>query len=272
MVLFFYGNNAIIQSENKNKKMKINYKKNKTLILIPTFVILIGIFLSPQTAFFANIKATRIIELTNIERQKNGATSLKINQLLTQAAEKKAKAIFKQQVFKHNLGNKKFSKWVQEENYKYAYVGENLAIDFSTNRGVIKAWLASPSHRKNLLNKNFSEIGVAVVEGKFKGEISTVVVQIFATPLNAISITKDENYASPLLDAELKTNEDSYIYSEPENSLYALLSDQKLIYKKFNPRNNKNIEITFYVTGFYSIVLIFIYLLQALQIKFKQTK
>ena len=46
-----------------------------------------------------------------------------------------------------------------------------------------KAWTESPSHRQNLLNSNFKEIGIAVVIGDFQGKETTIVVQLFGSPI-----------------------------------------------------------------------------------------
>jgi len=71
---------------------------------------------------------------------------------------------------------------VYKNNYNYKYAGENLAIDFIDSSQVIEAWLNSPSHRANLLNQNYQEIGVAVVSGNLEGYETTLVVQVLELP------------------------------------------------------------------------------------------
>ena len=70
----------------------------------------------------------------------------------------------------------------QEVGYKYIYAGENLARDFMNSESVVEAWMNSPSHRENLLNPNYKEIGLAVVNGTLNGVETTLVVQSFGTP------------------------------------------------------------------------------------------
>jgi len=144
---------------------------------------LIGIFLLPNLAFLASISGEKIIELTNKERLKNGLEIVTANQLLEKAAHEKGRAIFTSQTFQHNIDDRKFSSWIKDAGYKYFYAGENLAIDFVTNEGTIEAWLKSPTHKKNILNENFREIGVAILEGQFQGNNTTIIVQIFGSPL-----------------------------------------------------------------------------------------
>lgn len=170
----------------KNKiKNKYNFRYFGSL-----FAILLGIFLLPSTAYFSNISPEKIIQLTNERRELSGINSLTANQLLTSAAYKKAEAILKEQKFSHNFENKKFSDWVKEAGYKYSYVGENLAIDFVTSEGVLNAWWDSPSHKNNLLNPLYSEVGLAVVEGNFNNQNSILVVEIFGAPPKSVVAPK----------------------------------------------------------------------------------
>ncbi len=157
-------------------------RKIKNLSLAVAFVVGLNIFLPARPARAMPITAENIIAATNQARAKNKIPSLTANQLLSQAAWQKALFIFQTKKFQHNFSQRRFSAWVRDSGYQYNYVGENLAIYFHTTESVIKAWLASPLHRQNILNPVYSEIGVAVVKGKFKGYPAILVVQIFAQP------------------------------------------------------------------------------------------
>jgi hypothetical protein len=148
---------------------------------------LIGVFFIPKTAYLAGVSPEKIIELTNIEREKQNIEPLLANQILAQAANDKALSIFQNQIFGHNIGSKKFSQWIKDAGYNYIYAGENLAINFITDQGIVDAWMKSPLHMKNVINQNFKEIGVAVVKGNFENAETILVVQIFGTPLHRIS-------------------------------------------------------------------------------------
>lgn len=162
--------------------LKTNYFKYFSSLL----VILIGVFLLPKIAYLSSITPEKIIELTNQERQKAGLSELTANQLLTQAAYEKGKAIIEAGEFSHNIDEQKFSAWIKDTGYKYSYVGENLAIDFVTSEGIISAWLNSDAHKKNLLNSYYEEIGLAVIENNFNGQNTILVVQIFGVPPKGI--------------------------------------------------------------------------------------
>ena len=181
-------------------------KIKKILPFIIVFLILIkisaslGIFFYPKIISHDNIavKANEIIALTNIYRQQNGLSGLQTNPRLTQAAINKAKDLISGQYFDHTSpGGKIFSDWIKEVNYKYFYVGENLAIDFTSSTVIFDAWLNSPKHKENIVKPQYQEIGVAVIKGKFKNRPTLVVVQLFGTRVlgQSESTTADDSGA-----------------------------------------------------------------------------
>ena len=159
--------------------------KNQFLIgkFIGIISLLLGLFLLPKIVYSTALTNESIIKLSNKERSEYNLPLLRANQSLSEAALEKAQDIFLNQNFSHNIGNKKFSAWIKNAGYEYSYTGENLAMDFISSEGVIGAWLNSPMHKKNLLNAYFQEIGVAIVDGNLNGEQTTLVVQIFGSPL-----------------------------------------------------------------------------------------
>jgi hypothetical protein len=75
--------------------------------------------------------------------------------------------------------------WFHRSGYKFEKAGENLAINFVDSGDVNRAWMDSPGHRANILNGNFTEIGIAAVSGTYKGKKTIYVVQLFGTPASA---------------------------------------------------------------------------------------
>jgi len=136
--------------------------------------------------FSANITPERIIELTNSERGKLGLGSLKENKLLSEAARQKAADMFAFNYWAH-ISPSGRTPWTffTDVGYKYQYAGENLARDFRDPESVVQAWLASPSHRENIVNPKYQEIGVAVVDGNLQGVETALVVQLFGTAYGA---------------------------------------------------------------------------------------
>jgi uncharacterized protein YkwD len=155
-------------------------------------LLFLGILLASQilTNFFTggskvlgyatNISAPEIIRLTNEERVKAGLSSLTETTSLDKGAGLKAQDMFAKDYWAH-FAPDGTSPWYffGLVGYNYTTAGENLARDFSTSTGVVAAWMVSPGHKANILNSNFTDIGVAVVDGKLQGEETTLVVQFF---------------------------------------------------------------------------------------------
>ena len=125
-------------------------------------------------------KIGKIIKLTNESRLEIGVEPLSINKKLTEAAEKKAKHMFEFQYFDHN-GPDGSTPWdfIKAEKYKYRYAGENLAIQFKDVESAHKALMKSPSHKDNILNENYKDIGVAIKKGNMNGKEVILIVYIF---------------------------------------------------------------------------------------------
>ncbi len=78
-------------------------------------------------------------------------------------------------------GNKPWS-WLVSSGYYYTRAGENLAKGFSTSEVIEQAWMQSPSHKSNIVDKSFTKVGVGIARGLYRGEQTTFVVQFFAAP------------------------------------------------------------------------------------------
>ncbi|MCR4279840.1 MAG: CAP domain-containing protein [Candidatus Komeilibacteria bacterium] len=129
------------------------------------------------------ISRNEIYVLTNELRNLQQLPPLAMNEKLNAAALAKAKTIIAEDFFSHNGKNGRyFTTWIDDTGYDYQLIGENLAAGFQTNKEVLKAWMDSPTHRANILNNRYREIGIAIWEGDLEGRVQTVVVQIFGSP------------------------------------------------------------------------------------------
>lgn len=207
--------------KNKNNFLALSCRRNKEVFALSLLFILMGVFLLPKVAWLSSITEENIIKLSNQERSENNLGILTVNDLLTKAAYAKAEDIMATGIFQHNFGDRKFSAWIKEAGYKYSYAGENLAIDFVTSEGAFKAWLNSPTHRENILNEKFTAIGVAVVNGKFKGDDTTLVVQMFGAPLNIPAAEDAEETLAPA-----NTSVFPQTLNSPENAISAPVINQ----------------------------------------------
>jgi len=175
-----------------------NNQKAKILHPISLFLVALGLisfqFILSFTSksfprvlgYAANINPSEVIRLTNEQRAANGLGTLKENSALSQAALAKGNDMLAKGYWAH-FAPDGTSPWSFFLNfgYKYKYAGENLARDFSDPGSAVSAWMNSPTHRENILNSKYQEIGIGVVEGSLAGVDTTIIVQFFGTPLNA---------------------------------------------------------------------------------------
>lgn len=172
---------------------KANLIKSSSLFLLSICFLFLQIFLNffvlvrPSVlGFSSNISPESIIQLTNTEREKAGVEILKENKVLSEVARQKAADMFAFNYWSHVSPSGR-TPWAffLDVGYKYQYAGENLARDFSDPSSVVRAWMDSPSHRENIINPKYQEIGIAVVDGTLQGVETTLVVQLFGTPYGA---------------------------------------------------------------------------------------
>lgn len=152
-----------------------------TFLLVGSFVLSTLRTNLPQVlGISTDITTEQLLLFTNEERQISGTGPLSINDKLAKAAGDKAENMFAENYWAHNSPSGK-TPWtfIKSEGYTYTYAGENLAKGFTNTEAVIKAWMNSPSHRENMLSKNYTDVGFAVREGKLGGEDTILIVEMF---------------------------------------------------------------------------------------------
>ncbi len=208
----------IIPHKHKKKHRKAH------LLSTPALIVYVLLFIAIQVGFLAlralipgilgttsNITKQQVIDLTNKERQGYGDAVVKENTLLDKAAEEKAQDMFAKNYWAHiSPSGKTPWFWMQRTGYSYVYAGENLARGYSTSQDVMNAWMISKmGHKENILNNNYREIGVAVEDGVINGERTTLVVQMFGTPINPLAkrdVGNDAAQTAATNDNKLATN------------------------------------------------------------------
>lgn len=192
--------------ESNNHRAKALHLSSLTFLLVLIGVFQVGLTLLTQIrpgilGFATNIDPERVISLANQHRAEQGLGSLELNPLLIEAARRKAAEMFLFDCWSHNCNDKSPWWFFKEAGYDYLYAGENLAKDFADSESVLVAWMNSPTHRDNILNGKYREIGIAVVDGVLNGEETTIVVQMFGTTSKTPAIA----YAEQTTLAETET-------------------------------------------------------------------
>ena len=147
--------------------------------------------------FLAAIIQSEIISLTNAERAQNKVAALKESPLLDRSAQAKADDMAERGYFAHKdpQGREPWV-WIQEAGYDYQYAGENLAVRFVDSQDVVAGWMASPTHRANIIKPSYTDIGVGIAQGVYKGQPATFVVQYFAAPAVAVAAAATTSVAA----------------------------------------------------------------------------
>ncbi|MEK7118092.1 MAG: CAP domain-containing protein [Patescibacteria group bacterium] len=142
---------------------------------------------SPRTAEVNVLDGDAIVSLTNAERAKAGLPPLYSSKRLLAMAEAKALDMIEKQYFAHVAPNgADIALLAKKYGYEFLNVGENLARgDFYSSAHVVSGWMNSPGHRANILNEEFTEIGVAALRGSWDGVETWYAVQEFGRPLSA---------------------------------------------------------------------------------------
>jgi hypothetical protein len=134
----------------------------------------------------ATILPAVVISETNDARSAAALPPLTRSPLLDEAAQLKAEDMAARSYFSHNSPDGRTPwYWYREVGYQYQYAGENLAVHFTDSEAVVDAWLKSPSHRANVMNGDYTEIGIGTAKGTFEGFDTVFVVQLFGTPVSA---------------------------------------------------------------------------------------
>jgi len=167
-----------------NLLQKISMSLMAILVLITFFAANLHAILWQSSDWLVSaVLPSVVVQLTNNEREANAAAPLRRNSSLDEAARLKAEHMAENEYFSHYSpdGVSPWS-WFDEVGYVYAFAGENLAIHFTDSSELVEAWMKSPTHRKNIVDNKFTEIGVGTAKGKFEGYDTVYVVQLFGAP------------------------------------------------------------------------------------------
>jgi uncharacterized protein YkwD len=135
--------------------------------------------------YATSMSASALLQETNSQRSGSGKASLSLNSKLSQAAQAKANDMVQRDYWAHvSPDGKQPWTFISGVGYAYTAAGENLAYGFDTSAAAVSGWMNSPSHKANLLNGMFKEVGFGIANGadyQGNGE-QTVVVALYATP------------------------------------------------------------------------------------------
>lgn len=141
-------------------------------------------------AYSTSMSVGGLLSATNAQRSANGVASLALNSKLNSAAQAKANDMAARNYWSHNTPEGS-PPWVFDDAQGYAYLklGENLATGFANEQATINGWMASPPHKENLLDSDFTEVGFGYANNPdytaAGGGPMTIVVAHYGKPYSA---------------------------------------------------------------------------------------
>jgi len=207
--------------------------------------------------FATDITVNKLTELTNEQRVKNNLPSLTYSDCLSKAAYQKAQDMFSKNYWAHYAPDGK-TPWdfMLSAGCNYETAGENLAKNFMFSSNVVDAWMNSETHRANILNNTYTEVGFAIVNGVLNGEQTTLVVQMFNKPTQVVAAQK-----APLFEPKtVSAKEEIIVDTAPKKNIEQVLSikNQPVSKTKTNISNiSLNINIIFFIFLFIALGLDF---------------
>jgi uncharacterized protein YkwD len=132
-------------------------------------------------AFKHTANEEKIFELTNAERKQEDAAPLKLNAELSKIARAHSENMARQGKMAHDLDGKTPFDRMRAAGFSYYFAGENVGkgTDNVTLPTLMKAWMDSEGHRKNILSTDFTEIGIGIASAA-DGQL--YFTQLFAKP------------------------------------------------------------------------------------------
>lgn len=193
-----------VPHEKNNHRAKLLHAD--AIVITISVVVFVFSLLNPIQSKFpavlgvaSDISPAELLTITNEYRKENNLPPLRLDSDLSQAATFKASDMFAKNYWAH-IAPDGVTPWsfILNSGYEYLYAGENLARGYSTAPDVVKAWMESPTHRANMLSKDYSDVGFAIATGNLTGSDTVLVVEMFGTRYEE---TEKENEQAEIAEA-----------------------------------------------------------------------
>ncbi len=148
---------------------------------------------NPSDKMVGALSVSGIIAATNAQRAGQSVPMLAESAQLNASAQAKAEDMLARQYFEHVAPDgTRVNDLAEREGYEYLKIGENLALGvFSDDASLVAQWMASPGHRANILDVDYTEIGIGIARGNYQGRTVYFAVQHFARPRSACPSVDD---------------------------------------------------------------------------------
>ncbi|MFA5527669.1 MAG: SafA/ExsA family spore coat assembly protein [Peptostreptococcales bacterium] len=157
--MYKVGTSELIRANTQLKNPNLIYPGMR--ITIPTESSFQPTVTSASTQSSGRAFELEVIRLVNVERSKNGLKPLSENWELSRVARYKSEDMMSKGYFSHTSPTYG-SPFDMMRNFgiRYQTAGENIAYGQKSAAQVMEGWMNSSGHRANILNANFTQIGV----------------------------------------------------------------------------------------------------------------
>jgi uncharacterized protein YkwD len=136
-----------------------------------------------------------LLDAANHERSAAGLQALKWDDALATAARQHAQVMASQNLLLHQcLDEPPLDQRAAKADAKFSMIAENIAVGPNAET-IHNSWMHSPGHRKNILDADFSAVGIATI----RGSGGLFAVQDFSRPVEALSLEQQEEKVVSLL-------------------------------------------------------------------------
>jgi uncharacterized protein YkwD len=121
-----------------------------------------------------------VVCLIDRQRTRRGLPALRASRLLDHSAQGWSNYMVAHGLFSHGAN---FAGRISGTGFRWSQVGENIAAGYGTPAAVVRAWMASPGHCRNILSPGYADVGTGVDAAGLPGGRPGTWTQDFALPL-----------------------------------------------------------------------------------------
>lgn len=117
-----------------------------------------------------DITPENVLRLMNEYRAAEGLGTLRLDERVVTAANDRMRHMEEEAYWAHESPNgvTPFT-WLRVRAYEFQLAGENLASGFETARLLVQSWMESPGHRANIMEPEYQDCGIAIIDGSTQG-------------------------------------------------------------------------------------------------------
>lgn len=138
------------------------------ILFLSALILLSGGLAEAQSSFMpgTEITAETVLAGMNFYRSLHGQNPLRLDPRLSAAADGRIQDMEERGYWSHASpdGDGPFLR-LRDHGYAHSAAGENLAAGFETAGVLVSGWMESEGHRRNILSPEFSDAGIAIIDG-----------------------------------------------------------------------------------------------------------